>query len=51
LVNADKKFRKLVAEVYGIREDYLAAAPVLEGIQFNEQSDNPVDVKDRITTW
>ncbi len=48
---ADKKFRKLVAEIYGLREDYLAAAPVLEGITFNEQSDKPEDVKERITTW
>jgi len=36
LVNEDKAFRKLAAEVYGLREDYLAAAPILEGIQFNE---------------
>ena len=47
---ADKKFRRLVAEVYGVREDYLAAAPVLEGIQFNN-SDKPEDVIERITVW
>jgi hypothetical protein len=50
LDNADKKFRRLVAEVYGVREDYLAAAPILEGIQFNN-SDKPEDIKEKITIW